>query len=1016
MNRLELGLVPVSEVDPRVRGFFPFDFFNGVQSEVFEELYRSNNSLVLNAPTASGKTVVFELAISRWFLHRNAGTCVVYLAPLKALCDERLKSWSAKFRPVGLRCTMFSSDNACSARDISNIDVIIATPEKFESFLRKLSQNEQSFAWSSHFALIMIDEIHILGERRGATLEAIVARIRRAQVHLGLMSRWICASATVSNVGDIATWLGASSVSFGNEFRPIPLDYHVVGVNAASSARNDFQVDAILNHEVFSVISRFSDHRAVLVFCPTRKSAIDAAVQFASDVSANRAQDLVFATEEQMVELQTAAYQVQHNELRQLISQGVGFHSAELGTDDRHLIEQLFGNSLLLVLFCTSTLAFGINLPAHLVIIKGTKQYDSDTGAMIDIDSMTLLQMIGRAGRPQFDSVGIAVVMTTGADVQQYRKLLEDTSPLQSQLMQPRVLGELLNSEISSDSVSSLDSALDWLRHTFLYHIHMSQHRNETALVAMLTTELEGLRAGGFVDANATLTVIEPTCMGRIVSRHQLRMNTLSHVISGCRPFWQLSHWLSALCVAIANEDDTFRLRLGDKKKLSLLLPSKRAQSPHEALRNPRIPWPPHRIDSTADKLSILIQAMLVGMERVDNRIINSACRIAHSFVELVELNINSESSHRSQQLQIGYQALRNVLVLNKAIQQRCITLPDMVMMSEHNLPVVFAAAEQGSAQLQQVTLQSRNFGLMLAQLPDVSAATALALAESGIHTFSHLEAAPDSVLQRTAHSRLRPNKLKGLLNRVPAYQLTVETEPAQQGFKQVHITVEQVRSSFSSSTRHPFALLAGTSDNQIVLFQRLYWDKQMTPTVLHISFPSNQALRVDVIDCHWMGVDVEARVNRQMPAVATNPPRGVSGSSATQHQDRSETVVATSGITLAVGELRQTSLEEMWRGSSRKRKRTTLQQAPAVPAQSLIDEHKHADQMPAWPTTSSFQPLQPAESMFRAPTVSASQKPPRNLPWNQSAVRVREQAPSLLHPIVDRQPQVPMVFDFLID
>jgi activating signal cointegrator complex subunit 3 len=80
---------------------------------------------------------------------------------------------------------------------------------------------------------------------------------------------------------------------------------------------------------------------------------------------------------------------------------------------DRNLVEKCFINGHIRVLVCTATLAWGVNLPAHAVIIKGTELYDSKKGSFTDLSMLDVLQIFGRAGRPQYDKSGIVVNVAT---------------------------------------------------------------------------------------------------------------------------------------------------------------------------------------------------------------------------------------------------------------------------------------------------------------------------------------------------------------------------------------------------------------------------------------------------------------------------------------------------------------------------------------------------------------------------------------------------------------------------
>ena len=96
--------------------------------------------------------------------------------------------------------------------------------------------------------------------------------------------------------------------------------------------------------------------------------------------------------------------------LRHTLSFGVGLHHAGLASKDRETVERMFLNGDIQVLCATATLAWGVNLPAHLVIVKGTEFFDGKTKRYVDFPITDVMQMMGRAGRPQFDTEAVAVV------------------------------------------------------------------------------------------------------------------------------------------------------------------------------------------------------------------------------------------------------------------------------------------------------------------------------------------------------------------------------------------------------------------------------------------------------------------------------------------------------------------------------------------------------------------------------------------------------------------------------
>jgi len=183
--------VSTHDLPDRFRSIFPFPLFNAVQSKCFSVIYHTNDNFVLSSPTGSGKTAVLELAICRLMNGFANGTYkVVYQAPTKSLCSERQRDWQAKFAPFDLQVAELTGDSdLAQTRNVQHASIIITTPEKWDSMTRK---------WKDHVKLMqmvklfLIDEVHILKEDRGATLEAIVSRMKS----IGSDLRFVALSAT----------------------------------------------------------------------------------------------------------------------------------------------------------------------------------------------------------------------------------------------------------------------------------------------------------------------------------------------------------------------------------------------------------------------------------------------------------------------------------------------------------------------------------------------------------------------------------------------------------------------------------------------------------------------------------------------------------------------------------------------------------------------------------------------------------------------------------------------------
>lgn len=454
-----ISLVSLNELPDRLRSVFRYRLFNAIQSKCFSTAYKTDDNLVVSAPTGGGKTAILEMAICR-LIHgfKTDQYKIVYMAPTKSLCSERQRDWQAKFVALDLRCAELTGDtDQGQLRNVQSASIIITTPEKWDSMTRK---------WKDHARLMqmvklfLIDEVHILKDSRGATLEAVVSRMKS----VGSNVRFVALSATVPNSEDIATWLGKNHTSqhlpatrekFGEEFRPVRLQKHVVGI---SYRGNDFGFESACDPKLPDIIAKYSHKKPVMVFCITRKSAVNTA-KLLGNVWASK------GSRDRHWEGPTQRLIVQDPELNNILASGVAFHHAGLEGPDRLTVEKGFLEGQINVICCTSTLAVGVNLPCHMVIIKNTVSYQDD--GLKEYADLEIMQMLGRAGRPQFDSTAVAVIITKQEKVKKYEKLVSGEELLESCLHLNLI--DHLNAEIGLGSIYDLHTAKKWLAGTFLY-------------------------------------------------------------------------------------------------------------------------------------------------------------------------------------------------------------------------------------------------------------------------------------------------------------------------------------------------------------------------------------------------------------------------------------------------------------------------------------------------------------------------------------------------------------------
>ncbi|CAD6916106.1 unnamed protein product [Tilletia controversa] len=433
-----------------VESIYKFPVFNAVQSTCFDSIYQSSRNVVVSAPTGSGKTVVFELAIIRMLQSSNTSAKAVYLAPTKALCSERYKDWSTRLQPLGCTVMEITGDTNFSGLSAAkHARVIVTTPEKWDSLTRRWTDHDKIL---SNLTLLLIDEVHILHEKgRGARLEVIVSRMK----NYGQQIRFVAVSATVPNLEDVAEWISRNSAvppnpkaseqgvpasfadlfRFGEEFRPCHLSKFVYGY---PKLKDEFAFTASLNKHLLGLVQEHAKAKPCLIFVSTRKGTVQAA-----DAVAKQLAGLEQTREPLPWSKPEAPLRFQDPKLEELATVGIAFHHAGMVLDDRRAVEQAFLSGSIKVLCATTTLATGVNLP----IIRGTKQYAG--GGWAEISDLDFVQMIGRAGRPQFDAEGVAVVMT--------------------QNDQKQHLVEHINAELVLRGTSSKQAVEQWIEGTFLH-------------------------------------------------------------------------------------------------------------------------------------------------------------------------------------------------------------------------------------------------------------------------------------------------------------------------------------------------------------------------------------------------------------------------------------------------------------------------------------------------------------------------------------------------------------------
>mmetsp|Transcript_28044 Transcript_28044/g.66662 ORF Transcript_28044/g.66662 Transcript_28044/m.66662 type:complete len:2150 (+) Transcript_28044:160-6609(+) len=446
---------------------------NRIQTRVCEAaLFQPDNMLVC-APTGAGKTNVALLTMLHEIgLHRREdGTLdleafkIIYLAPMKALVAEIVGNFAARLEDFGIVVKEFTGDVQLNKQQLAEANIIVMTPEKYDVITRK----GDARPFTRLVRLVVIDEIHLLHDGRGPVLESLIARTIRQIETTQELVRLVGLSATLPNYEDVAALLRVKPETglfhFDNSYRPVPLEQQYIGVTEKKALKR-FQLMNEITYD--KVMAAQGANNQVIIFVHSRKETAKTgrAIRTMAEENDTLQRFMVEDSVSQQI-CREMADTVKNPDLKELLPFGFGIHHAGMARSDRELVESLFNDGHVQVLVSTATLAWGVNLPAHTVIIKGTQIYSPDKGRWVELSALDVMQMMGRAGRPQFDTSGTGIIITTYSELQYYLSLLNQQLPIESQMV--KELPDLLNAEIVLGSVQSMRDAVNWLGYTYLY-------------------------------------------------------------------------------------------------------------------------------------------------------------------------------------------------------------------------------------------------------------------------------------------------------------------------------------------------------------------------------------------------------------------------------------------------------------------------------------------------------------------------------------------------------------------
>ena len=590
---------------------------NRVQSQVYNTAMLSPENMLLCAPTGAGKTNVAMLTILHEVgLHRRSDGSIdtsafkiVYVAPMKALVAEMVGNLGNRLKPYGINVRELTGDVSMSRSQIDDTQVIVTTPEKWDIITRKSGDR----TYTQLVRLLIIDEIHLLHDGRGPVLESIVARTVRQVETTQEMVRLVGLSATLPNFEDVAAFLRINPSKglfvFDNSFRPCPLQQQFIGV----TVKKPLQRFQVMNEICYEKVLENAGKSQTIIFVHSRKETAKTAKAM-RDTALESDQLAKFLKEDSASReiLISEAEQCRSADLRDLLPYGFAIHHAGMTRADRTLVEELFADGHVQVLVSTATLAWGVNLPAHTVIIKGTQMYNPEKGGLDELSFQDVMQMMGRAGRPQFDTFGEGIIITQHSELQYYLSLLNQQLPIESQFV--KNLADALNAEVVLGTVQDSRDAVNWLGYTYLY-VRMLRNPNlygvgvdaleddptlEMRRADMIHTAATQLDKAGLCRYDRRSGHMQATDLGRIASHYYISHGTVKAFNEHLKP----TMGDIELCRLFALAEEFKYVSVREEEKLEL---AKLAE---------RVPIPvKESIEEPTAKINILLQAYISGMK-----------------------------------------------------------------------------------------------------------------------------------------------------------------------------------------------------------------------------------------------------------------------------------------------------------------------------------------------------------------------------------------------------------------
>lgn len=375
---------------------FELDFFQKISLCAIER----EESVMVSAHTSCGKTVIAEYAIAQSIKNNQR---VVYTSPIKALSNQKYRELQEEFTDVGLMTGDVTINLTASC--------LVMTTEIFRNMLYRGSEVIREIHW------VVFDEIHYMKDKeRGVVWEETLILLPK---HV----RMVFLSATIPNALEFAEWICYISLQpvhvVYTEKRVIPLIHYFFSDKLYLIKEKKFDLkkftasvqNPVKRAELPKVVGQLLEHINVpaVVFSFSRKDcelfAVDVKKDF-NNVEEKEMVKTIFNNAISSLREEDRKISIVESMLP-LLQRGIGIHHSGLLPIIREIVEILFQESLLKVLFATETFSIGLNMPAKTVVFTALNKFDGVSRRLLT--SGEYIQMSGRAGRRGLDDKGIAI-------------------------------------------------------------------------------------------------------------------------------------------------------------------------------------------------------------------------------------------------------------------------------------------------------------------------------------------------------------------------------------------------------------------------------------------------------------------------------------------------------------------------------------------------------------------------------------------------------------------------------